>query len=275
MKIKAYAKINLRLKVLGTTTNSYHLLQMVNSKVGLYDEVIIKKIRQKTIDIDMPYVSKEDNLVYKVAFKMFNLFNLPGGIYIKIKKNIPIGAGLAGGSSDAATVINAINKMYKLNLKIDELRSIALDFGTDIVYCLENKLALVEGIGEKITILKRKIKSDILIINPNFSVLTKEIFTSFDENKIYSDKLTIDKIESLSIEELLENDLEKTTFRIYPDVKKLKESLKNNGFKNVLMTGTGATLFVLGNKKELKGLYKKYQKEYKDYNIYLTKIINK
>ncbi len=275
MKIKAYAKINLRLKVLGTTTNSYHLLQMVNSKVGLYDEVIIKKIRQKTIDIDMPYVSKEDNLVYKVALKMFNLFNLPGGIYIKIKKNIPIGAGLAGGSSDAAAVINAINKMYKLNLKIDELRSIALEFGTDIVYCLENKLALVEGIGEKITILKRKIKSDILIINPNFSVLTKEIFTSFDENKIYSDKLTIDKIESLSIEELLENDLEKTTFRLYPDVEKLKESLKNNGFKNVLMTGTGATLFVLGNKKELKGLYKKYQKEYKDYNIYLTKIINK
>lgn len=275
MKIKAYAKINLRLKVLGITTNSYHLLQMVNSKVGLYDEVIIKKIRQKTIDIDMPYVSKEDNLVYKVAIKMFNLFNLPGGIYIKIKKNIPIGAGLAGGSSDAATVINAINKMYKLNLNIDELRSIALEFGTDIVYCLENKLALVEGIGEKITILKREIKSDILIINPNFSVLTKEIFTLFDENKIYSDTLTIDKIESLSIEELLENDLEKTTFRIYPDVKKLKESLKNNGFKNVLMTGTGATVFVLGNKKELKGLYKKYQKEYKDYNIYLTKIINK
>jgi 4-diphosphocytidyl-2-C-methyl-D-erythritol kinase len=275
MKIKAYAKINLRLKVLGTTTNSYHLLQMVNSKVGLYDEVIIKKIRQKTIDIDMPYVSKEDNLVYKVALKMFNLFNLPGGIYIKIKKNIPIGAGLAGGSSDAATVINAINKMYKLNLNIDELRSIALEFGTDIVYCLENKLALVEGIGEKITILKRKIKSNVLIINPNFSVLTKEIFTLFDENKIYSDKLTIDKIESLSIEELLENDLEKTTFRLYPDVEKLKESLKNNGFKNVLMTGTGATLFVLGNKKELKGLYKKYQKEYKDYNIYLTKIINK
>lgn len=272
MTLKAYAKINLRLKVLGITENSYHLLQMVNAKIGLYDKIVIKKNRQKTIDIDMPYVEKEDNLIYKVAKKMFDLYNLPGGIYIKVKKNIPLGSGLAGGSSDAAVVIKAINRIYKLDLTKEDLRKIAIEFGTDIVYCLDNRLAFVEGIGEHITLLNKKVQSDVLIINPNFSVLTKDIFNSFDENGVYSKSLSIDAIEKINIEDMLENDLEETTFRLYPVVKTVKEEIKNRGFNKVLMTGTGPTLFVLGNKKELKKLYKIYNTKYK---TYLTKIINK
>ena len=252
MKTKAYAKINLRLKVLGITNNSYHLLQMVNSKIGLYDEIIIKKIKEPIIDINMPQISKEDNLVYKVVKKMFDIYNLPNGLMIRIKKNIPLGAGLAGGSTDAASVMLAINKMYKLNISVEKLRNIALEFGTDIVYCLENKLALVEGIGEKITILDRKIKSDILLINPNINISTQKIFNLFDENKNYSSELTKGDIENLPIEDLLSNDLEKTTFNEYPDVRKIKEELKEKEIENVLMTGTGSTVFVLGKKKELK-----------------------
>ena len=271
MTLKAYAKINLRLKVLGITENSYHLLQMVNAKIGLYDKIVIKKNRQKTIDIDMPYVEKEDNLIYKVAKKMFDLYNLPGGIYIKVKKNIPLGSGLAGGSSDAAVVIKAINRIYKLDLTKEDLRKIAIEFGTDIVYCLDNRLAFVEGIGEHITLLNKKVQSDVLIINPNFSVLTKDIFNSFDENGVYSKGSSIDAIEKINIEDMLENDLEETTFRLYPVVKTVKEEIKNRGFNKVLMTGTGPTLFVLGNKKELKKLYKIYNIKYK---TYLTKIIN-
>ena len=274
MRTKAYAKINLRLKVLGITENSYHLLQMVNCKIKLHDEIIIKKTKEKTIDVDMPGVKKEDNLVFKVANKMFDLYNLPGGIKIKIKKNIPMEAGLAGGSSDAATVMSAINKIYKLNLKITELRKIALEFGTDIVYCLENKLAVVGGIGEIITPIKKKIKSSVLVINPNISVLTKDVFKKFDENNDFSEGLTIEEIEKTLIEDLLENDLEKITFNIYPAVKNLKEELKKEGLKNVLMTGTGSTVYVLGNKKDLKRVYLKYKNKYSDYKIYLSKIIN-
>lgn len=273
MKIKAYAKINLRLKVLGITDNSYHLLQMVNSKIGLYDGIIIKKVKEPIIDINMPYISKEDNLVYKVVKKMFEIYNLPNGIMIKIKKNIPIGAGLAGGSTDAASVMIAISKIYKLNISIEELRNIALEFGTDIVYCLENKLALVEGIGEKITTLDRKIKSDILIINPNINISTKEIFNLFDENKNYSSKLSKEEIENLPIEDLLSNDLEEITFSKYQDVREIKKELKEKKIENVLMTGSGSTVFVLGKKKELKKIYNEYKE--KGYYIYLTKIINK
>ena len=114
MRTKAYAKVNLRLKVLGKNDNSYHLLQMVNTKIGLYDILNIKKTKKRVIDVLMDGVSQENNLIYKVACRMFELYNLPGGLKIKVIKNIPLAAGLAGGSADAAATINAINKMPKI-----------------------------------------------------------------------------------------------------------------------------------------------------------------
>lgn len=273
MRIKAYAKVNLRLKVLGKCPNSYHLLQMVNTKIGLYDVLKIKKIKEQSIEVLMDGVSKENNLIYKVACRMFELYNLPGGLHIEVIKNIPLAAGLAGGSADAAATINAINKMYKLNLNIETLRTIALEFGTDIVYCLENKQSLVFGIGEKIEHLQRNIKSDILIVNPGFSVFTRDIFELYDNNGKYSESLTKEKIELLDLNNLLSNDLEDIVFDKYPQLENLKlDILKENKIK-VIMTGTGPTLFVLGNKRSLKKIYNKYKN--KDYFLYLTKIINK
>lgn len=273
MKIKAYAKINLRLKVLGITENAYHELQMINCKVNLYDTIILKKIKQEVIKVDMPYVKQEDNLVYKIVNKMFEKYQLPKGLSVKITKKIPIGAGLAGGSTDAAAVINAIDKMYKLNLSMEEKRNLALEFGTDIVYCLENKLYLVEGIGDKVYPLSRQLKSSILIINPNFSVLTKDIFKEYDEKCGFSPRINIDKLEKMSLLEMLENDLEKVVFEKYKEIKNLKTSLQEKGYKYISMSGSGATIFVLGSKKNLKDLYKDLKKEYEDYKIYLTKII--
>ena len=272
MIIKAFAKINLRLKVLGITDNYYHNLQMVNCKINLFDKIVIKKIKEKNIIIDMPLVKKEENLVYKIAKKMFEQYNLPNGIYIKIKKNIPIGAGLAGGSADGAAVINAIDKIYKLNLSLEEKRNIALLFGTDIVYCLEEKIALVEKIGDKITNLERVINSNILIINPNFSVLTKDIFRSYDEENLFSKELSLEEIEKMPLDEMIDNDLEEVVFKKYPEVKELKINLKKKGYKYTSMSGSGPTIFVLGNKRTLKKLYCSLKKEYKDYNIYFTKI---
>lgn len=270
MKVKAYAKINLRLKVLGITTNSYHLLQMVNCKVKLFDELILKKTKLKTIDVDMKEVKKEDNLVYKVASFMFEKYGLPGGIYIKVIKNIPIGAGLAGGSCDAAAVINTLNKMYNLKLTILEKREIALKFGTDIVYCLDDSLALVEGIGDRVSFLKRKIKDDVLIINPNFKLLTKDIFREYDLINNFSIADEKDVLEKKDIESLLENDLEKIVFNKYPEVKKIKEDLLSRNYPKVLMSGSGPTIFVLGNKKSLNKIYKEYKST--RYNVVLTKI---
>lgn len=271
MRVKAYAKINLRLKILGINHNQYHLLQMVNTKIDLYDSLEFKKIRNKEIIVDMPLVAKEHNLVYKVANKMFDKYNLPRGIYIKIEKKIPIGAGLGGGSTDAAKTIEVINKLYKLNLTKRKMTEIALEFGTDIVYCLENDLALVEGIGEKITLLKRKIKKAVLVINPNIFISAKDIYDLYDKDNTYSKMLSPTEIENMSINTLLENDLEKVVFKEYPEVKKIKDDLQTETSLPVLMSGSGSTIFVLGDKREIKRLYKLYKLKYRDYKIYITK----
>lgn len=272
MKIKAHAKINLRLKVLGINEQKYHLLQMVNAKIGLFDKIIIKKLKKQSIIIDMPQIKTENNIVYKVVKNMFKEYQLSGGIYIKIKKNIPFGAGLAGGSADAASVILALDKIYKLNLTKEELQKEALKVGTDIVYCLENDICLVEGIGEKVQNFKKKIKRNVLLINPNIIVSTKEIYELYDEEKTYSYALTKEELHNLSFYDLLQNDLEPVVFKKYPIIKDLKEELIKEIELPVLMSGSGSTMFVLGNKKELKKWYKVYKRKYPNYQIHLTYI---
>ena len=206
MKKCNYAKINLALNVTNKSKpSSYHDLDMINFCINIKDSVSIKFLNDSTDKINVSCNKKdvpidENNLVCKVINKFKRVYKVSFSCNVFINKNIPLQAGLAGGSSDAATVINAINKIYKLNLKITELRKIALEFGTDIVYCLENKLAVVGGIGEIITPIKKKIKSSVLVINPNISVLTKDVFKKFDENNDFSEELTIEEIENTLIE---------------------------------------------------------------------------
>lgn len=272
MRLKAHAKINLRLKILGINEQNYHLLQMINVKIGLYDEVIIKKIKQSKIIIDMPGVVKEENIVYLVAERMFEKYQLPGGVCIKIKKKIPFGAGLGGGSTDAASIILAINQLYKLNLSKEDKQNIALEFGTDIVYCLENNPCLVERIGEKIIPFEKKIDKRALLINPNLVVSTKDIYNLYDNTNNYSKSHSLNELYQMSLENMLENDLEEVVFSQYPVIKNLKERIVKDTNLPVLMSGSGSTIFVLGDKKELKKWYRVYKKEYPQYQIYLTYI---
>lgn len=272
MKIKAHAKINLRLKVVGMNEQKYHLLQMVNAKICLHDTIIIKKLKQPKVVIDMLEIKQEDNIVYKVVENMFKTYLLPGGIYIKIKKKIPFGAGLAGGSTDAASIILAINKIYKLNLSKDQLQKEALKCGTDIVYCLENDICLVEGIGEQVQEFRKEVKQDILLINPNIVVSTKEIYELYDETKDYSKPLNLNQLQNLSYCDLLQNDLEKIVFEKYPIIKDLKEEIAKETKCPILMSGSGSTLFIMGKRKELKRWGKIYRKKYPKYQIHLTSI---
>ncbi len=272
MRLRAHAKINLRLKVLGINEQNYHLLQMINVKIGLYDEIIIKKIKKPKVIINMAGVVKEKNIVYLVAQRMLKKYQLPGGLYIKIKKKIPFGAGLGGGSTDAACVITAINELYKLKLSKEEQQNIALEFGTDIVYCLESNPCLVEGIGEKIIPFEKKIDKKILLINPNLIISTKEIYNLYDKAKNYSQGDSLAELYNMSLEDMLENDLEDTVFSQYPLIKKIKESIVRDTNLPVLMSGSGSTIFILGEQKELKKWYQVYKKEYPGYQIYLTYI---
>lgn len=267
---KSYAKINLRLKVVGINDDNYHLLQMVNTKINFYDVLKFKKTKEKIINVYMKDVKQEENLVYRVASYMFNKYSLPGGLDIKIKKNIMIGAGLAGGSANAATTINAINKLYNLNLNIDEKRKIASRFGTDIIYCLDNYPALVEGIGEKIKPFNISTKQNILIINPNIIIATKDIYNQYDALYKYSAPLDKEVLESLDLKKLLENDLEQVVFAKYPQILNLKNQLLEYS-SNVLMSGSGSTIYVIDELKTLKKIYKEIKKIYPEYKYVLTK----
>lgn len=267
---KSYAKINLRLKVVGINDDNYHLLQMVNTKINFYDVLKFKKTKEKIINVYMKDVKQEENLVYRVASYMFNKYSLPGGLDIKIKKNIMIGAGLAGGSANAATTINAINKLYNLNLNIDEKREIASRFGTDIIYCLDNYPALVEGIGEKIKPFNISTKQNILIINPNIIIATKDIYNQYDALYKYSAPLDKEVLESLDLKKLLENDLEQVVFAKYPQILNLKKQVLEYS-SNVLMSGSGSTIYVIDELKTLKKIYKEIKKIYPEYKYVLTK----
>lgn len=267
---KSYAKINLRLKVVGINDDNYHLLQMVNTKINFYDVLKFKKTKEKIINVYMKDVKQEENLVYRVASYMFNKYSLPGGLDIKIKKNIMIGAGLAGGSANAATTINAINKLYNLNLNIDEKREIASRFGTDIIYCLDNYPALVEGIGEKIKPFNISTKQNILIINPNIKIATKDIYNQYDALYKYSAPLDREVLESLDLKKLLENDLEQVVFAKYPQILNLKKQVLEYS-SNVLMSGSGSTIYVIDELKTLKKIYKEIKKIYPEYKYVLTK----
>ena len=270
MLVKSYAKINLHLKVLGINDNNYHLLQMVNTKINFYDVLKFKKNKNNSINIFMKDLPQEENLVYKVAKYMFDKYNISGGIDIYIKKNIMLGAGLAGGSANAASTISTIDKMYKLNLSVLEKREIAACFGTDIIYCLENSSALVGGIGEKIESFNLKRKYSVLLINPNIHVSTKDVYNLYDDNNTYSIEETNKELEDKTISDLLYNDLEKVVFNIYPEIKNIKEELLVYS-NNVLMSGSGSTLYVVDSKKILKKILKEFRNKYPNYKYVLTK----
>ncbi len=271
MVTKAYSKINLRLKVLGKTTNNYHLLQMVNAKTCLYDSIKFKKTKQSKIIVKQKALASSENTIFKVLNLMFEKYHLSGGIIVTVKKRIPYSAGLAGGSVDAAATIKAINYLYSLNLSLDAMKKIALCIGTDTVYALHDDICLVEGIGEQITPLNYSLNEDILIINPNIELSTKEIYSLYPSSE-YSAPTKKEELEQLSLAKMLENDLEKVVLIKYPVVFQLKTHLQSITKLPVLMSGSGPSIYIIGELKELKAISKKIKKKYPKYKRYLTKI---
>lgn len=246
---RAYAKINLGLEVISKREDGFHNLKMVMDSINLYDELTFSE--NDTIEvISNPKICDEkDNLVYKSAMLMKKMFNINKGVRISIKKNIPIEAGLAGGSSDAACTIRTLNEMWKINESIDKLLSISEMIGSDVSYCLIGGVALVEGKGEKITPLKKKTNFSYILIKPKYSCKTKDIFENF--KKIKASNRFQDLIESIynndriNIAKNVFNDL---TYRVDELVCKNKPSqiikeLLSFGCIGANMTGSGSCVF--------------------------------
>lgn len=183
--IKARAKVNLNLQILEKREDNYHNLESIFQKVNLYDELFVSKCEQEGLKIDtnIKELETNDNIIYKAYIKLKEKYSQIKGVTVKLNKKIPMQAGMAGGSTDCAAFILAINKLYKLSMTKLEIEEIGVKLGADVVPCLYNTAIKANGIGERITKINTDFLYYILVIKPKFSCSTKEMFKKLDNNK--------------------------------------------------------------------------------------------
>ena len=254
ISLKALAKINLGLDVLGKREDGYHEVRMVMQTIHLYDRVEIKKTRSPHIHVEtnLYYLPvNEDNLVYRAAKLMKDEFQIKEGVRIVLQKFIPVAAGLAGGSSDAAAVLVGMNRIFNLGLKQNKLMELGLKIGADVPFCIMRGTALAEGIGEKLTALPPMPKCPVLIAKPAISVSTKAVYEGL---KLYDgmEHPDIDGVmEGIQQKDLkgvashMGNILETVTIPMYPVIEDIKKLMLENGALNAMMSGSGPTVFGL------------------------------
>lgn len=256
LKLKAYGKINLALDVLRKREDGYHEVRMIMQTVGIYDQIELWATRKPGIAVEtnLSYLPvNENNLVYQAAKLLMDEFSVSSGIHITLRKFIPVAAGMAGGSSDAATVLFGLNKMFRLGLSRRELMERGVKIGADVPYCLLRGTALSEGIGEKLTPLPAMPQCRVLIAKPGISVSTKLVYENLNIHERDKDSHPdIDgMIKAIQNQELLEvagkfgNVLELVTAEKYPVIEEIKAVMKKNGALNALMSGSGPTVFGL------------------------------
>lgn len=273
MEIKTFAKINLSLYVVGQKENGYHKLNMIMQTISLYDKISLSKrdngIKLSTNREDLPTDSR--NIAYKAAELMLKTFNIDSGVNIHIEKNIPIGAGLAGGSTNAAGVIKLMNETYRLNLSERELDDIALRLGADVPFCLREGTYLAKGVGEILSPIDKGFKNQIiLLVKPNFSISTKGTFSKINGkfNLDVKNDLLIKSLKDKDIKSMnkyMENDLEKIIIKDFKEIKLIKEKFIKLGASASLMSGSGPTVYGIFEKEDLALKAKnEFLKEYKE-----------
>ncbi|GAA0785180.1 4-(cytidine 5'-diphospho)-2-C-methyl-D-erythritol kinase [Hathewaya limosa] len=282
MILKAYAKVNLSLDVVGKREDGYHLLRMIMQRIDLYDVIEMEKNNLGTIRIfcDKPYVPIDNrNLAHKAAKIFMEKYNIKDGVDIKIQKNIPVAAGLAGGSSDAATVLRGMKYLFnKVDIMKNELMELGLSIGADIPYCIQGGTALCEGIGEKITTLRPFKNVIMVLIKPNFGVSTKEVYKALDINKIFKHPNTEGIIEAMDnrnlrfVADSMKNVLENVTIGSYPAIGSIKKEMLSNGAIGTLMSGSGPTVFgIFDDMLKAQRAYEYFKENYTE--VFITRTI--
>ncbi|MFA9398870.1 MAG: 4-(cytidine 5'-diphospho)-2-C-methyl-D-erythritol kinase [Clostridiaceae bacterium] len=279
MIINAYGKINLSLDVIGKREDGYHLLKMIMQSVDLHDVINIDLCKNgicvKTNKNYLPV--NENNLAYKAAELFFESYGIKSGANIYIEKNIPVAAGMAGGSADAAAVLKALNKLTGLNLKNTELMDLGLSLGADIPYCIVGGTQFCQGIGEEITPLKPFRGKNIIIVKPPFGVSTKEVYGKFDVKKIHRHPNTQGLIKAIEADDIyyisknMKNVLENVTLKKYKTIDDIKKELIKHGALGSLMSGSGPTVFgIFDQKKSAEKCYKEMEKQYEEVHLIKT-----
>ncbi|MCF0131497.1 MAG: 4-(cytidine 5'-diphospho)-2-C-methyl-D-erythritol kinase [Pseudobutyrivibrio sp.] len=255
INLKALAKINLGLDVTGIREDGYHEVSMIMQTINLYDRITVKIAKADGIFIEtnVKYIPVgPKNLCYKAAQLLMEEFNITQGVKIKIDKHIPVAAGMAGGSTDAAAVLYAINKLFDLGLNKKQLMERGVKIGADVPYCLMRGTALAEGIGEKLSPIHPMMKCFVLIAKPPVDVSTKQVYTDldakFDKVKHPDIPALIKDIESQDLKSLclhMGNVLEEVTIPLHPEIARIKNIMMENGAAGSMMSGSGPTVFGL------------------------------
>ena len=280
MLVKAYGKINISLDIVGKREDGYHLLKMIMQNVDLYDSISFEKCnRGINISCNKPYIpTDEKNLMYKASKLFMDTYNVCGGINIYLKKNIPVAAGMAGGSTDAAAVFQALRKVFEIKVSDNEIMELGVKIGADVPFCIKGGTALCEGVGEIITPLVPFKNRILVLVKPNFGVSTREVYKSLDISRIYKHPDTEGLIRAMQAEELQEvcngmkNLLENVTLRKYPVLKRIKEDMIKMGAMGSMMSGSGPTIFAFfEDMLTAQRCYDKFKTQYKE--VYITRTI--
>lgn len=254
MQLKALAKINLGLDVLRKREDGYHDVRMIMQTVRIFDRIqLIRQDREGIrVRTNLYYLpANENNLVYKAAKLLFDEFGLPGGILIDLRKYIPVAAGMAGGSSDAAAVLFGVNRMYDLHLTLEQLMERGVKIGADVPYCLMRGTALAEGIGEVLSPLPPMPPCNILVAKPGISVSTRFVYENLHANELEQHPDIDGILEGLRRQDIRTmaeamrggNVLETVTVPAYPVIQKIKDMMEEGGAAAALMSGSGPTVF--------------------------------
>lgn len=270
--VQAYAKVNLTLDVQGRRDDGYHLLSSVMQSISLFDTVILQRQvpgQGILIESDHPLVPTDPtNICWRAAEAFQKYTKVPGELSLSISllKQIPVGAGLGGGSADAAAILHGLNLLYETELSLDELQAIGVTIGADVPFCLQGGTCLVEGIGEKVTPVAHFPPMTLVLVKPDVHVSTAEIYRQLDPLAHGGDSTHrllrfLSGDDSLPLGRILENALESVTANLVPEVGEWKKKLGDSGAVATLMSGSGPTVFGLFSSSSLA---RQFQERFKD-----------
>lgn len=282
MRLRAMAKVNLGLDVVRKREDGYHDVRMVMQTIRMYDYLEITPRKSKGIQLttNLPYIpTDERNLVYQAAKLLLDEFQVDEGVRIQLQKFIPVAAGMAGGSSDAAAALVGINQIFHLGLSQEELMKRGVAIGADVPYCILRGTALAEGIGEKLTPLPPLPFCYILIGKPGLSVSTKTAYENLNLAGIESHPDIDGMVEAVRSQDLdgvlrrMENVFEPGIVRQYPVIGQIRKIMEENGAAKAMMSGSGPTVFgVFKERKQMEQACEKLRKSQLAKNVFATQV---
>lgn len=285
MRLRAMAKINLGLDILGKRDDGYHEVRMLMQTIQMYDLLDIRRKSSPgiTLTTNLLYVpSDERNLAYKAAKLLMDEFDIQEGISMKLTKSIPVAAGMAGGSSDAAAAFVGVNKMFHLGLSEQELMERAVQIGADVPYCIMRGTALAEGIGEKLTRLPQLPKCYILVGKPAVNVSTKLAYENLDLQNMGAHPDIDGMISDIENGDLytmvsrMGNVFEPGIIGKYPVIQEIKDLMEAHGALKAMMSGSGPTVFgIFDDKNKMKAAARVLRSSHLAKTVFATEVFNR